>query len=225
MPKIKETKQFIIDCIDDILPGSENTQLYKDKFSKMSDKEFDEYVKRLESGEEELFIIEPNLHSEVTLNIRRNFKLAEKLGHKFHQRIWFHGDKDTPTYLSPIPYLVIDLPLRRQAQLLEKKISLPEDNKSVDDLTGQPTGKSKGSKISFPETQVIAAMGLDASLTELLKFRGGDLKGFNAMNTMIARTGGVSLKAIESFTSGVESTKTLGVLLTSMHLQNNLAKK
>jgi hypothetical protein len=65
-------------------------------------------------------------------------------------------------------------------------------------------------------------MGLDKSLLELLKYRGGDIKGFNAMNTMISRTGGVRLQAISHLASGVESTKTLSAFLTAMHLKNTL---
>jgi hypothetical protein len=117
---------------------------------------------------------------------------------------------------------VVDLVLRRQAQLLVKKISIPEDNKSVDDFTGQPTGKSKGSKISYPETQILAALNLDNNLTELLKFRGGDVKGFDAMNNSISKTGGVSLASIEKLGTRVKSTETLHTLLTCMHIGNTL---
>jgi hypothetical protein len=106
--------------------------------------------------------------------------------------------------------------------LLEKKISIPAHNNTVDDLTGQPTGPSKGAKISYPETQVFASMGLYNTLSELMKFRGGDLAGFDAMNKSISQTGSVSLKAIEPYASGVESTKTLKVFLTGMHLKSTL---
>lgn len=47
------------------------------------------------------------------------------------------------------------------------------------------------------ETQVFASMGLYNTLSELMKFRGGDLAGFDAMNKSISQTGSVSLKAIE----------------------------
>jgi len=56
----------------------------------------------------------------------------------------------------------------------------------------------------------------------MLKYRGGDIMGFNAMNDQINRTGGVSLKSIEHLGSTVKSTETLSVLLTSMHLSNSL---
>lgn len=221
MANRKGAEAIILTYINKMLPGSENTQIYKDLFASMNDKEFDQFMKDLESGEKTLAVIDPNF-SKNGLNTQRNIAIAKELGHNFFQRVWIEGEGDMGTYLTPIPYLVVDLPLRRQAQLLVKKISIPEDNKSIDDFTGQPTGKSKGSKISYPETQVLAAKGLNNCLLEMLKFRGGDVRGFDAMNTYISRNGGVSLKSIEHLATGVESTKTLKIFLQSMHLQNTL---
>ena len=218
----KAAEDYILKYIDKILPGSENTQIYKDLFASMSDKDFDGFMKQLEEGSSRLAIISPNL-DKVKLDVERNLKIGDELKHDFFERIWLENP-DGSKYLSPIKYLIVDLPLRRQAQLLVKKISIPEDNKSVDDFTGQPTGKSKGSKISYPEVQIMAAMNLDNCLTEFMKYRGGDVKGFDAMNASISKTGGVSQKAIEPLAGGVKSTETLNIFLTCMHLSNTLTK-
>lgn len=212
---------MILEYVEKLLPGSENTAIYNDLFASMDDDLFDLFMKKLESGEARLAVIAPNL-DEPKLEIERNFKIADELGHQFFERIWIDSGTEVPPYLSPIPYLVVDLPLRRQAQLLVKKISIPEDNKSIDDFTGQPTGKSKGSKISYPETQIMSALSLDANLTELLKYRGGDVKGFDAMNNAISKTGGVSLQAIAALGTKVKSTQTLSIFLSCMHLDNTL---
>jgi hypothetical protein len=219
----KKAEASILADIEALLPGSENTQIYKDLFASMSDKQFDELMTRIEEGSVRLAVVAPNLN-EKKLSIERNLKLAKEWGHNFFERIWIDEGGDVPAYLSPIPYLVVDLPLRRQAQLLVKKISIPENSKSVDDFTGQPTGASKGSKISYPELQILAALNLDSNVTEMIKFRGGDVKGFNAMNAMISKTGGVSLKAIESLGTQVKSTETLSIMLTCMHLSNSLSQ-
>jgi hypothetical protein len=215
------TEEFILKYIDKLLPGSENRTIYQNLFASMSDKQFDDFMKALADGSSRLAIISPNFGKEK-LSIERNLKLAEELDHNFFERVWMTNNDGTPPYLSNVPYLIVDLPLRRQAQLLIKKISIPEDNKSVDDLTGQPTGKSKGSKISYPETQILAALNLEHCLNELLKYRGGDTKGFNAMNTQISDTGGTSLKAIEPLAGEVTSTEVLRTLFTCCHLANSL---
>jgi hypothetical protein len=221
MSNREKTEQFILTYIEKLLPGSGNKELYIEYFSTLDDEQFSKFMQDLDTGAKHLVINAPNFNK-TGLSTERNLAIAKELGHNFFQRIWIESDDKKSSYLTPIPYMVVDLPLRRQAQLLVKKISIPEDNKTVDDLTGQPTGKSKGAGISYPETQVMAAMGLDKSLLELLKYRGGDIKGFNAMNTMISRTGGVRLQAISHLASGVESTKTLSAFLTAMHLKNTL---
>jgi len=217
----KAAEQIIIKYIDRLLPGSENARIYKELFESMNDKQFDDYICKLENGSHRLAIIAPNL-TEPKLSVKRNLDLAEEIGFNFFERIWIDDGTDVPPYLSHDKYLVVLLPLRRQAQILVKKISIPEDNRSIDDYTGQPTGKSKGSKLSYPETQVIASHGLDQNLIEMLKYRGGDEKGFNVMNSVISKTGGVSLNAIEPYSGTVTSTQTLATFLTCMHISNSL---
>lgn len=212
---------IIFKYIEAILPKSTNVSLYKTLFASFDDTQFEEFITKLEDGSSRLAIVAPNF-GEPKLSVERNLDLAEKLGHNFFERIWIDEGGDVPAYLSPIPYLIVDLPLRRQAQILVKKISIPEDNKSVDDFTGQPTGKSKGSRISYPEIQVLAAFNLEQSLIEMLKARGGDEKMHNAFNTAISRTGGVSLDAIDTGNTRVKSTTTLKTMLISMHLSNTL---
>lgn len=216
----------ILEYVQKLIPLSGNVDIYRNLFASMDDAAFGVWMEKLERQEIRLAVIAPNLPEGATteekelkrLDIDRNLKIADELGHNFFEKILIDNGNDIPPYLSPIPYLVVDLPLRRQAQLLVKKISIPEDTKSVDDFTGQPTGKSKGSKISYPETQIMAALNLDNSLIEMLKYRGGDEKGFDALNTSISKTGGVSLKSIEKLGTQVKSTQTLNIILVCMHL-------
>jgi hypothetical protein len=118
--------------------------------------------------------------------------------------------------------MVIDLPVRRQSQNLVKKTSIPPHNASIDLLTYQPTGDSKGAKVSAPELQILNAMRLDNSILELIKFRGGDRNGFNAYNAMAMRYGNISLKSIAPYASGVESTATFKAFLAAMHIRSTL---
>lgn len=212
---------FILKQLQELAPKGETASFYKERFDKMSDKDFAEFIERLANGQEHLVLIVPNF-SNSGLSVERNLKLAKQLGHKFFQRLWIGKQDDQPAYLTPIEYLVVDLPVRRASQLLIKKISVPEHNKTIDILTGQPTGDSKGSKISYPEVQNLAAMGLENCVVEFMKYRGGDLKGHNALNAMISRYGEAKQETLKNFASGVESTKTLKTFLSSMHLRSTL---
>lgn len=222
MPKNrKAAEEYIIKYIDKLLPNSPNAQMYKDLFAKMSDNEFDKFMRNIASGEETLCIVAPNMMS-YKLDITRNLALAKELGHDFFKRIWLRPKDGGPKYLTPKKHLVYKLPLRRQAQLLIKKISIPKDNNTVDIMTGQPTGDSKGGKVSYMELQILSAMGLNNSIKELVKIRGGDEKGFHAFNTLINRQGSASLKEIDPYSGTTRSTETLRALLISAHLDADL---
>lgn len=211
----------ILKYMEKILPGSPNTKMYKDLLEAMSDKEFDRYMAALESGDETLYAEVPNL-SGINIDVQRNIEIARELGHEFFEYLWLTDPTTGETYKTPVKYLVVDLPLRRQVQLLVKKVSIPEDNNHIDELSGQPTGTSKGSKLSFPEIQVLFAQGLESTIVEMIKFRGGDEKAFNAMNRSILENGGVSMDSIERVPTKVKSVTTLSTLLKAMHLDNTL---
>jgi hypothetical protein len=223
MANRKAATDMILRYIDKILPGSPNTEFYRTSLAAMSDKAFGDFINRLDSGEETLTINVPNL-GKYKLDLQRNLAIAKELGHEFFEHLLLTDPTTGQLYQTPVKYLVIDLPLRRQVQLLESKSTIPENNKHIDELSGQSTGPSKGSKISFPELQVLFAQGLDSTITELIKFRGGDSKAFNAMNRSIIDTGSVNLEYLSQFGTKVKSVTTLSVLLKTIHLDNTLDK-
>lgn len=217
----QKAESFLLKYIKKLSPKSQSVEIYKRLFASMSDKDFDVFINDLESGKKHLSIVEPNF-SDAGSSVANNLKIADELGHNFFEKLWIEGDGDTPTYLTPVEYMVVDLPLKRASQLLTKKISVPDHNKVIDSITGQPTGESKGAKISYPELQLAAAMDLESTMLELMKYRGGDRGGGIAYNNMASKLGTVNLEALSSSATGVESTKTLRTFLTSAMLQNNL---
>ena len=207
--------------LEELAPGSPNTKYYKDYLGAMSDSQFHEWYKGLKDGSNFLVIQQTNLGAKH-ITVERNLALAKKWGHEFFERVWMDAANGAPSYLSNEKYLIVKLPLRRLAQILRKKISIPEDNRSVDLLSGQPTGASKGSKISYPELQILQARNLPHTTIELIKFRGGDTVGFNAMNDQIHKTGGASIQALAKLGTKTKSTETLATYLTAMHLEHTL---
>lgn len=221
MANRKAATDFIVQSLEKILPGSDNSKVMRESLNALTDMQFDDYMNKLESGEEIIPLYVPILTKDK-INVQRLIEVGKELGHEFFQRIWNYDESTQLTYLTNEKYLVIDLPVRRQIQLLQKKISIPDDNKHVDELSGQPSGPSAAAKISFPEMKALHAQGLNRAIEELIKYRGGDEKGFNAMNRSIINTGGVSLDAIKPYSGKVRSTETVSIYLKAMHLDNNL---
>ncbi len=211
----------IVSMIAQIIEGDDtNAKYWKERLDAMSDVEFDRFMGNLKDRKERLAFVAPNISSKK-LSIKRNLDLGKKWGVEFFHKLWIDNGIDPP-YLTNQKYLVFDWTLRLQAQLQTKKMAVPEDNKSIDDLTGQPTGRSKSSKISYPELQVLAAHGLDKTTAELVKFRGGDTDGYNALTASISRTGYASLETLDTLNTKVRSTETFSAYLTGMHFGNTL---
>lgn len=217
----KAATEMAVSYIEKISPKSGNSEQLKARLERMSDKQFHQFMTDLRDGIITLRIKAPNLAASK-LSVSRNIKIGKELGYDFFQRLSLKDPATGQQYLTPEKYLILSLPFRRQAQHLVKKMSVPADNESRDDLTGQPTGKSKGSSLSNPEMQVLYALGLDKSIEEFLKVRGGDAAAYTSMNKFAHETGGFSLDQVAKAGGKVKSTESLSTFLKAMHLNNNL---
>lgn len=217
----KDVQQYIINFVESVLPGGGNKEMYTALFERMSDKDFKEYMETVERRGY-LDIIVPNLKA-AKLSAERNIVLARKMGHDFFERVWIKPkDPNKASTLSNEKYMIAKFTVRRQSQHSIKGISTSDDNRQLDQISGQPTGDSKSAKISYPEAQLLNGMNYPVALVELLKGRGGDIGMFNAMKSMASKTGVVSMAAIADRATGVESTKSLNIFLTCAHLRNTL---
>lgn len=221
-PKRRQVEDYILKYITKIVSGDHNLKLYKDLFDRMTDKEFHEYMVKLKNKEITLSIIVPNGSKDIKVDINNNIKIAKELGFSFFQNIHFGKDNDNPGYTTPNEYMVIKLPVKRAAQLLDKKISIARDPNDVSSLTGQVLGDSRSSKMSGPEIQVLIGVGCKKSLIELLKIRGGDLGAGNAMEQMLIQTGNARQEDVIRYSTGVKSTDTLRNYFIGAHINSTL---
>ena len=221
MGKRKEAEQFIITYVEKIAPGIGNKEIYTKFFKTLSDEQFDIWIKEVNEGRIVLPIFIPQEDHSVT-DTKSLLKVAEELGHEFFQYLWIKNAKDRPDHRTTVKHMVIDLPVKRASQVIEKKISVPPDNKTIDILTQQPTGDSKGAKISYPELLVLSSMGMDKSVEELIKVRGGDPGAYKAFSGFLSRYGRVNLDVINAYQEGVASKRTLKSYLLGAHLKVDL---
>lgn len=220
--KRKAVEDMIISYISRIVTGKENVELYKNMFAKMSDRDFDDFMNKLKNRQATLSVIIPTNSKTIKVDVENNIKLAKELGYEFFQRLIVGKTDDAPAYTTPNKYMVLKLPVRRAAQLLSKKISIPENNRHIDSMSGQVTGKSKGAKITNPELQILLGLNLKDSIKELIKVRGGDDGAAAAMNTSLFKSGMSTQAMAEEFSTGVTSKKTLKAYFNSMHVRNTL---
>lgn len=222
MSNRKIVEKEILHFIDMFRPGSNNVNIYKDLFSKMSDAEFSKWMEDLEKGES-LVLYSP-LAEKPALNITTNIDIASKLGVQLTQHIFITDSNTGQIKKTPNRYFVGEAVVRRQAQTLANKNSIPSASVgSVDERTGQAGASTKGARLSGPELHVNASKGLDKMIVELIKYRGGDERGYNLFKQSLHQTGEVSIDyLLSNYDTTVKSSKTLSVYLKSMLLQNEL---
>lgn len=221
MSNRKKTTDEIVMWLEKMLPGSDAGKDTRALLDAMTDELFESYIDALENEDEYVSLAVPNL-DDHKLEMENLLAVAGELGHDPWQHLKLTDPATGVVYLTPEKYLVIDLPLRRQQQSLSKKISIPDNNRHVDELTGQPAGDSKGASLSYPEVQVLRSQSLVNTIVELIKVRGGDEKAMRAANRSIIETGGVRLEPLMQLGTRVKSTENLGILLKGMHLDNDV---
>ena len=218
----KAVENWMLGILNELDESGTNAKIYREEvFGKMSNADFDKYIEDLRTGARHTVVYCPN-YSQVKLDHEKNYKLAEKLGFSFFERVWIEGKPGVPTHLTPVKYLILPMRVRRQAQLVTKGVSVPKNMKTVNVLTGQPTGESKSAKLSLPEIQLCAASGMVRSMEELLSARGGDVRAGAYLQAALVRHGSATLNSVKAFSSGVESTNYVSALFTSAMLKINL---
>lgn len=228
-PKRQKVTKRLLSNIAKIIPDDKtNVTLLEEKLGAMSDKAFEEYIRGLKPANtpEEIakrqvipFYV-PNL-SKKRISIARNYQIARDLGRSLEHRLVMTDPATGLQYVTPHSYPVYDLPVRRQAQTVVKKRSIPEHNQRIDDLTGQPTSDSKGSRVSAPELVANASRGLDKTIMEFIKVRGGDNAAYREMRRRLIQDGECTLDQV-SHLGRARSTKTAAILFNCMHIGNNL---
>lgn len=203
-------------------PSLRVTNLYKEAFRAMSDKEFQAWISRLEAKEDYLSIILPNFTDPSYDDEKVRKLLEEDLGIPLQERVYMRDEATQERILTPRKYTIIKEVSRRQSQHLTKKISVAKDAKTVDMMTGQVTGESKGGRLSLQELRLITEKGLTNSALELIKARGGDTKANQAMLQMIREKGTFSTEDLEKLNSVPVVTESLRALLFAAHYDNNL---
>ena len=106
--------------------------------------------------------------------------------------------------------------------MITNKMSIQDADVKYDDLSGQVSGSNKGSSMSFPETLVLYSQGLDKTLEEFLKVRGGDQMAGRVVTEAVINQGEASLNLVENMGTRAKSSTTLSTYMKAMHLQNNL---
>ena len=217
--KKKKVLSYLKKKLAPIDPGGVNYKRYAKLFTDMSDKQFDKFMVNMRDGKWEFHIVVPNMGPKFSLD--QILQAADGVDLKIFHRIWLTDTATGTRYLSRAEYPILKLPIRRMQQFLDKKLSVPDNDKSIDGLTGQVSGSDKAASISGPEIQALHSRGLTQVLNELVTVRGGDIANYGEARRQMEEQGSINLASLDG-SSTSRTAKITEVFLEAMHIDSNL---
>lgn len=199
--------------------GGNNAERYMELFADMNNAKFDLFMQNLKDGNTQLYVVLPNMSDDM--NVDEAMELAKKRKVEIFSRIYFRDISTGRKYLTKYKFLVVKLPVRRLSQYLFHKISLPEGDRHINPVSGQVIRPDKGAALSSIEVQILASKGLESSIIELVKTRGGDTNAYNALKYQLEEEGVSSLAELP-MENKPRSVTTTSLFLRSLGLSNNL---
>lgn len=200
-------------------PSGYNNKLMEVFFRGLDDKQFDQWMQDLRDKKTCIPIYTPPF--KVHLQLKDLIKAADDLGVKLFERIKMWDKVGKRFFMTPNTYCVLRLPVRRLKQYLMDKISVPDNDRVINPITGQVTKPDKGSALSLPELQTMNSKDLRASMTELANVRGGNIPAYASFKAALEERGEADLNEIDLDTP-VRSVVSTQVLIQSMMIDSNL---
>ena len=206
MADVKQKRARIEKLLYNVLalldPSKINMQKYQAMFAKMSDAQFSAWMEK--------FLADPKSNIRVDIeefgsdNRKIKFenveKAAEYIGIPLFEYVYLPHVSSDPNH--PIrtreKVLVGYLNIKRPQQLVTKKTGYVLADADRDEQSGTAKGESRGGTTTGVENELLAGVGADKVISELLGVRGDNVKEYDNMLESISETGSVKLEDIKT---------------------------
>jgi len=199
MKSIADRRKKVVDYIVKVMnlldPTGDNGKYYQEKFDKMTDAQFDKYIREFIQDEKSQFYL-AIVEYERDLTIENIEKCAEFMKVPLLEYValpYLTNDPDN-VIVTPYPVPVGYIHEKRMPQTLLKKSAGSTKIEKRSPLTGQVTSEDKNARNSDLETYSLVAVDAVNALTEFMGPRADNMEAKNTMYNDIAKNGYVSLK-------------------------------
>jgi len=206
MADVKQKRARIEKLLYNVLalmdPSKINMKKYQAMFAKMSDDQFSAWMDK--------FIADPKANIRVDIeefgadNRKIKFENVEKaadyIGVPLFEYVYLphvSSDPNRPVRTRE-KVLVGYLNIKRPQQLVTKKTGYVLSDADRDELAGTAKGESRGGTTTGVENELLAGVGADKIISELLGVRGDNVKEYDNMLEAISETGSVKLEDIKT---------------------------
>ena len=215
-----ECERLIYKVFDILDPSGENTDFWKEEFSKMSDEQFKTYISK-----DFPFYYQSDAFKEPTMEQIANALdfIGVPLLEPIYMPCTYKDDQGRPMKTSEC--LVVYIPLKRMKQMIYHKNSMSINTKTRDMRTGLLTGIDKNGKESDREFESLAISGLENTMKEMSRSRADSMGDKSIMNNTINVLGQVSLKDLPDDPTDSLSKNLLSAYFLGAQLMTNLVSE
>lgn len=168
-----EMEKYIYDVFDRLDPTKKNTNFYKAFFSKMTDKEFDEFFDGFFKDENAyLTWTVETFENDVTMDNIEN--AAKFMNVPLFEHVLYYGEDKSKPLVTPYPVPVGYFHEKRVQQTAIKKNSTSIDVNMRDAKTNQVINDDKNSRQSIDENYSMMTYGAEKGIKEFMSFRADD---------------------------------------------------
>lgn len=215
-----KAERLVYQVMDQLDASGQNTDFWKEEFSKMSDEQFKKYI----SGNFP-FYFQTGAFKEPTMD--QISKALDILKVPLLESVYMpfkYKDADGRP-MKTKPCMVVYIHMKRMKQLLTKKNGMSIDTKTRDMRTGLLTGVDKNGKESDHEFESLAISGLYSTMNEFSRPRADAMEDKSVMNNTIKNTGYVSIKDLPEDLNDSLSKNLLSTYFIGAQLMSNLVNE
>lgn len=219
----KSMEDLVYKVYDKMDKSGANTKKYKELFSKMNDKEFENFAVDM-FNDHRLFLTCDIQTYKVFPTMDDIDAAAKVLGIDFYEYVAFpHMSKDPEhPFVTVRPVPVGYAHVKRLQQMLRKKNSSATRIDQRDMKTDQVTGHDKAGRNSDMENYAMSTYGATEAQKEFMSFRADDMTMKSEAYAKIYRDGYVDMNDLTNDVSNKKTLNTLNVYLLSMGLMSDL---
>jgi hypothetical protein len=224
----EKRKQFmttLTTTLNKLDPSGTNAKIYKEKFEKMSDTQFDAYIRDFFANEDKNFYLEiVEYERELTLSAIE--EAAKYLKVPLYERVvvpYLNGDPNLAT-TTPTPVPVGYIHIKRMPQSVHHKSSGSTSIAHRSSKTGQVTGEDKNGRNTDVENYAFNAYGAYKTLAEFMGPRADDEVKKNQMYARIELDGACYDSELHSNPEDRTAINTLDTYYGAMGMVTNIVR-
>ena len=223
--KRKEAEKIVYSVMDALDPSGVNTKKYREMFAGMTNKQFEEFMKRIWTDDNFNFMLDVvSFDRDLVLeNIEKAAKIINVPLEEYVIMPFSNMDNENPV-VSKEKFITMYIIDKRMQQTTQKKNSTSIHISERSAITGQVTGHDKNGRESDVENMALIARGAINNARELNGFRADGLKRKNKAYNDAVLHGAISLEEVESI-AGIEdrtTLKTIDVMYLGMGIKTDL---